>query len=167
MSAAGAPPDGAGELEIGLLRPGEEEAFRALNLAWLEGSYELEPIDREILDDPRGRVLGRGGLILCARRGDEVVGVAALLAEEGRFELSKMAVHSSERGRGIGQALLCACLSQARERGARSVVLVTGSELESAVRLYERCGFRVVRRGPHPDYARADLEMELCFDEGP
>jgi len=79
----------------------------------------------------------------------------------GRYELAKMAVAPSHRGRGIGEQLGSAAVSFARDVGADTVFLQTNSRLAGAIRLYERLGFRH-RPDLHPsEYARADVYMEL------
>jgi putative acetyltransferase len=56
------------------------------------------------------------------------------------------------RGRGVGSALLCFLLEQARSRGAARLLLETGVEdyFAPARRLYARHGFAA--RGPFADY---------------
>jgi ribosomal protein S18 acetylase RimI-like enzyme len=49
------------------------------------------------------------------------------------------------RRRGLAQALLDACVREARRRGCHRLVLESGHEREAAHRLYERYGF--VHRG--------------------
>lgn len=59
-------------------------------------------------------------------------------------------VHPSERGRGLGVRLMDACHDALRGLGMTRVVLEVNVENESAVRLYEKCGYRLVQR--LPDY---------------
>lgn len=67
-----------------------------------------------------------------------------------RADLAKMLVHSRARRRGLGEALMRAAESAARESGKTLLVLdaVTGGD---AARLYERLGW--VRVGDVPGYA--------------
>lgn len=150
------------DLEISDLRPSEFPAFRDLNLAWIREFFKVEAVDQEILSDPKGAILDRGGIILAARRADRVLGVCALLKTDRQtFELSKMAVDAHFRGLGFGRLLLDAAIARARAAGARSIILETSSRLPEAIALYERAGF--VRR-PRPadaEYARTDTWMVL------
>ncbi len=57
-----------------------------------------------------------------------------------------MAVVPGRRGQGIGAALLAAVLDRARQRGDRAVSLSVEDGNDTARRLYERLGFRVVGR---------------------
>lgn len=53
-----------------------------------------------------------------------------------------LGVSSDARGRGVGRALVVACLDRARRDGARRVVLSTEPVSTTAHRLYEGLGFR-------------------------
>jgi predicted N-acetyltransferase YhbS len=57
--------------------------------------------------------------------------------------LHSLSVPSEDRGQGIGGALLHYACSQARERGAPTIVLLASGDGQ---RLYARCGFREVAR---------------------
>lgn len=67
-----------------------------------------------------------------------------------RADIAKMLVHRRARRRGVGEALMRAAESAARERGRTLLVLdaVTGGD---AARMYERLGW--VRVGDIPGYA--------------
>jgi ribosomal protein S18 acetylase RimI-like enzyme len=104
-------------------------------------------------------VLSAAGLLAMARQDSvdldasrvaledgEPVGVA-LIARRGRASrLAAMAVVPAARGRGVGEAWVRRLLEEARARGGRSMSLEVVEQNGRAVRLYERCGFRVVRR---------------------
>jgi GNAT superfamily N-acetyltransferase len=55
-------------------------------------------------------------------------------------ELRLLAVDASARGRGVGQALVEACIARARALG-RPLILHTTQFMAAASRLYERLGF--------------------------
>lgn len=57
-----------------------------------------------------------------------------------------MAVLAGARGRGVGHALLDACVGQVRDRGWRAVSLSVEDGNDVARNLYERAGFEVVGR---------------------
>ena len=136
------------------------EAFRAINLEWLE-KYDLtEPEDLRVLDDPTGEIIDRGGYVWLAISSDEIVGTAALLkAEESIFELAKMAVVPSFRGVGVGTLLLEACLQKASEVQCRKVVLYSNHRLKTALKMYEAYGFSYVALKNSP-FKTADIMME-------
>ncbi|MBP2704230.1 GNAT family N-acetyltransferase [Microbispora sp. RL4-1S] len=66
---------------------------------------------------------------------------------EGEFRL--LAVAATERGRGVGEALVQACLSRAAELGLRAVAISTQPNMSAAHRLYRRLGFV---RAPERDW---------------
>ena len=66
-----------------------------------------------------------------------------------RATISKLLVHSSERRRGTGEALMAAAECEARSRGRWLLTLDTATA--EAERLYARMGWTVA--GPIPDYA--------------
>jgi GNAT superfamily N-acetyltransferase len=146
-------------------RPDHADAFRLLNLAWIEEHFVVEVRDRHELDDPEGHILTAGGRIFMAEvdgpDGVEVVGTCALLREpDGTFELAKMAVGKTARGRGVGRALGEAAVGAARALGAPRVELLSNTVLEPAIALYRALGFAEVPL-PRTDYARANIKMVL------
>jgi len=87
-------------------------------------------------------------LWLLAERDGELVGAALhWLPTRGRGWVKDLVVAESERGRGLGTALLHAGFRASRERGATQVGLKVDSvNPTGAVRLYERVGFVTDRR---------------------
>ncbi len=146
--------------------PGDEVAFRRRNEEWISAFFTLEPKDLEVLGDPKGYILDRGGGVFMAKDGDEAVGCCALLRmADGGFELGKMAVTPAAQGRGIAKSLLQACIAKARSVGAPRLYLETNSKLLPALRLYEAFGFTSVPAGvgPPSPYARSNVRMELLL----
>jgi len=142
--------------------PAYRKDFIELNEHWVRKHFEMENTDRRLLHDLERTILEPGGDIVFVLRGDECVGACALVNEGGDlFELVKMAVRESERGRGLGNILMEATLDRARELGATRVYLRSNTKLEAAINLYRKYGFTTVRLGPHEDYARADIEMAI------
>ena len=136
--------------------------FVALNRQWIEQHFRLEPMDLKQLEDPRALILDPGGEILFLREENRTVGTVALIPHgPGCFELAKMAVDVTARGLGYGDALMEGAIARARARGARKLTLLSNTILAPAIRLYEKHGFRTVHLGPHADYDRANIEMEL------
>lgn len=154
-------------LEIVPFRPEHAAAFYALNRAWLDEHGLHEPADEVQLANPQGEILDAGGAIVVAVLAGEVVGTAAIVPHgPGEMELAKVTVCRAARGAGLGRRLTDACVTEARTRGARRLVLVSSSKLRSALRLYESMGFE---RKPLPSavpYASADVYMELELTGG-
>lgn len=147
------------------------DAFRDLNLAWIEAHFVVEARDRHELDDPERHILAEGGAIFMAEAdgpgGVEVLGTCALLAEaDGIFALAKMAVREMARGRGVGRALVEAAVAAARARGAARIELLSNTVLGPAISLYRALGFVEVPL-PATDYARANIKMVLELSSAP
>ncbi|WZH37900.1 MAG: GNAT family N-acetyltransferase [Microbacterium enclense] len=101
------------------------------------------------LADVEGRVAQ--GEVWVALDGDEIVGTVWVprpgerlspLAREGELDFRQLAVAPAARGRGVGAALTRHVIALARERGARRVVMNSGSEMLGAHALYLKLGFR-------------------------
>ena len=139
-------------------------AFRALNEVWITRYFTLEPKDEVVLGDPQGKIIDRGGHILFVIEDGEVAGCCALMSlADGGFEVAKMAVAEPFLGKGLGRALMAACIERARAARAPRLYLETNSALIPARALYRSFGFRELdgmKRGPS-DYERVDVWMEL------
>ena len=154
----------AREIRIVAFEAAYREAFKALNVAWIERYWTLEPGDHQALDRPEAYILDKGGRIALALDGDVPVGSCALIAmADGGFELAKMAVADAARGRGIGMMLGEHMIAEARSLGARRLYLETNSVLLPALALYRKLGFKPVDGGAPSPYARCDIQMELLL----
>jgi len=150
--------------------PGDAQAFRDLNLAWIAAYFQPEAKDEATLSDPEGTILAPGGQILLADVGGQTVGCVALMPDGpiNCYEVAKMAVAPEAQGRGVGRRLLEAAVAWARDRGARRLYLESNARLAPALRLYESAGFRHLppeARLVSP-YARADIFMEMLWEDG-
>jgi len=159
---ADAPAETPGKVVIVPYRFEHKQAFRDINVQWIEAHFTLEPEDLHQLDHPQ-EILDRGGAIFIALLDGEPVGTTALVRmDRGGFELAKMAVTPGARGHGIGRLLGKAAINEARRRGAREVYLESNRSLESAIALYRKLGFKEVDRGASP-YARCNIQMALAL----
>lgn len=118
-------------------------AFRDINAQWIQAMYSLEQTDVDVLDHPRERIIDKGGDILFVEAdGLGVVGACALQKTgEDQYELTKMGVLETARGRKAGEALLKAVIDRARALGARRLYLLSNRKSEAAIHLYEKLGF--------------------------
>lgn len=140
-----------------------KQDLRKLNLEWLDKYNLTESHDLVVLNDPKGTILDRGGYIWLANADDKIVGSAALMKEqEGVYELAKMAVTAEYRGRGISKLLIETCLNKAKEIGAAKLNLFSNHQLLTALKLYEKYGFRHVEVKDSP-FETADVKMELVL----
>jgi len=144
-------------------QPGHAEAFRTLNEAWIAKHFTLEPKDREVLGDPQGKIIAKGGRIFMALKDGEPVGCVALMKmDDGGYEVAKMTVSESLRGSGLGRMLLQRCIDAGAELGATRLYLETNSSLAPALALYRAMGFKDLAPTETP-YARADVFMERPY----
>lgn len=150
-------------VQIVVYQPIHQAAFRELNHEWITKYFALETADNNMLDDPEGYILAKGGYIFMALLHGEPVGTAALIKNpDGSFELAKMAVTDKAKGLKIGYALGLAALEKAREVKAPKVELLSNRILGPALNLYKKLGFTEVPL-PVTDYQRADIKMEIRF----
>jgi len=141
------------------------DAFSRLNVEWLEKYFEVEPVDREILANPQHHIIDRGGVILYACLGTEVIGTVALKHDgDGVFELTKMAVTEACQGMGVGRQLLSAAIASFEQMAGKSLYLESNSALAPALALYESAGFSHAPRTAPSDYARSDVYMVFRRD---
>lgn len=140
--------------------------FHAINAQWIRAMFDLEDTDREVLEDPRGRIIAPGGVILFVEReGLGVIGTCALQKTgPSSFELTKMGVLESARGSKAGEFLLAAMIERAKALGADPLYLLTNARCAAAIHLYGKLGFRhdadiMARHGAR--YARCDVAMRF------
>ena len=92
-----------------------------------------------------------------------IVGACALKKTgETEFELTKMGVRASARGRKVGEALLRRVIFEANRIGARQLYLLTSAKCEAAIHLYEKNGFvhsKAIMRRYGGRYDRCDVAM--------
>lgn len=152
--------DGGTRLEVRPVRPEEhQEAGRVTAEAYREfvrpGDLGWEDYLRRLADVERR---AREALVLAAVEDGRVLGTATLelgdrvsggherdpLAPD-EAHLRMLGVDPDTRGRGVGRALVEACLEEARRAGKRRLTLGTTERMLAAQRMYESMGFR---RGP-------------------
>nr|WKN38049.1 bifunctional helix-turn-helix transcriptional regulator/GNAT family N-acetyltransferase [Tunicatimonas sp. TK19036] len=153
----------ANKVKIVSYLPEHQSAFRQLNEEWISTYFKMEEADYQALDHPNEYILDKGGIILVALYKEEVVGVCALIPMADPtydFELAKMAVSPSARGKGIGWLLGQAIINRAKELGAKTLYLESNTRLEPAISLYQKLGFEKVGGRPTP-YQRCNIQMEL------
>lgn len=152
-----------GQAVVRAFRAGDEAAFKALNIEWIERFFRVEPKDVETLDNPQ-RILADGGAIAMAELDGVAIGACALLKrpEPGVWEIAKMGVTPRAQGAGAGAALMAYLIEIAPSLGATQLYIETHSSLTPAIKLYEKFGFRHLADDEHPPtpYARADVFME-------
>ena len=140
--------------------------FHRINAQWIAEMYTLEPTDVDVLENPRERIIDRGGDILFVEDPAlGIIGTCGLRKTGGRqFELTKMGVVPEARGRKAGEFLLHAMIERAFAIGCDRLYLLSNAKGAAGVHLYEKAGF-VHDAGIMEEfgkrYARCDVAM-LC-----
>ncbi|MEZ5016201.1 MAG: GNAT family N-acetyltransferase [Flavipsychrobacter sp.] len=91
-----------------------------------------------------GKVLGGSGIAPLDDTNTEVC------------ELQRMFLTKEARGKGVGKQLMETCLKEAKKRGFKQCYLETFEEMQQAIKLYERTGFR------HIDHAMGNTGHFAC-----
>ncbi|KYK15711.1 MULTISPECIES: GNAT family N-acetyltransferase [Streptomyces] len=126
-------------LRDGLLDFGEGDAY----LGELRNVAKRAAAAEVLVAAADGRVLGGVTFVPSG-------GPMADIARPGEAEIRMLAVAPETRGRGVGEALVRACVDRARSvEGCARVVLSTQRTMRTAHRLYERMGFA---RTPERDW---------------
>ncbi len=102
----------------------------------------------------------REGPVWLASCDGTIVGTVSAVARGKVLYIRGMAVLPAARGSGAGSALLKQVESWAAAEGATRIFLSTTPFLESAIRLYEKFGFRRTNDGPFDLFGTTLFTME-------
>jgi GNAT superfamily N-acetyltransferase len=135
--------------------------FQQLNYDWIKKYFNVEKEDIKLLENPDKLIIKKGGAILIAKLGDEIIGTCGLIKLSSEtFELVKMAVAEKSRGRKVGYLLGEGIIKKAKEFGASKIQLETNSILTPAINLYKKLGF-VEMPLENSEYKRCNVRMIL------
>jgi len=134
--------------------------FYQLNRVWIEESWVLEDSDKKDLLNPE-KIVQNGGQIFFAISNREVIGTVAMIrSSEKIYELAKMTVQVSYRGRGIANLLMDKCIKFALKQNAIEIFLISNDSLIVAKSLYDKYGFKEVVLDSQK-YERGNVKMVL------
>jgi ribosomal protein S18 acetylase RimI-like enzyme len=150
--------------------PADYEAIGRLSVAAYEADGQLGAGTdyARVLADVATRAAA-GDVLVATGPGDEVLGSVlfvlpgsryAELSQPGEAEFRMLAVDPAAQGRGVGQALVEACITRARARQASAIVICVRDFSAAAQRLYQRLGF--VRR-PELDWKPLETVQLLAL----
>lgn len=120
------------------LPPPYWEAYRA-NIVSTLG--DVRPA-AQLVAEREGRI---AGAVLLYPGGAALPGLDGAASTMRWPEVRLLAVDPAARGRGVGEALMRACIARARAAGAGALTLHTAPMMAAAMRLYARLGFVRVR----------------------
>ncbi|MDX2141784.1 MAG: GNAT family N-acetyltransferase [Rhodospirillaceae bacterium] len=104
---------------------------------WLDAKQCFADFNREMAD-----LTAAFAAILVAEADGALVGVVALKdSGERTAEMKRLYCRPDRQGRGVGERLVRAAIEVARDKGFRSVMLVTLPRLTAAIGLYRKLGF--------------------------
>ena len=127
-------------------------------VARLEKSCFSDPWSRETFTEELQLGLA---VPLVAKLKKEVVGYTCLWHLADQLEVANFAVSPDHRSKGIGEKLMKRILSEAKERGYKSIVLNVRESNQAAISLYTRFGF--VEVGRRKKYYRLPAEDALTM----
>lgn len=147
-------------IEIIPFDPLFKDYFILLNLSWLIKYDVLEPVDKEMLNNPYDMIIEKGGMIFLAQTHDhQIAGTISVLNQgDGIFEIVKFGVSPDYQSEGIGKLLFEKALEYTQENNAKKVELYTHTNLEAAIGLYKKYGFEEVSMDNN-HYETVDMKM--------
>lgn len=135
--------------------------FVRLNTDWITRHFKIEPKDVETLNNAEAIIVRTGGQIFFAVESGKAVGCCAIIRhEDGSWELAKLAVDDSCKGKGYGRILSEAVIDYAKKHGAPEIYLEGNTALAASIALYRKLGFNEVPI-THNNYERCNIMMIL------
>jgi ribosomal protein S18 acetylase RimI-like enzyme len=116
-------------------------AMQVVGAYWGDG-----PWDDDLRDIYASYLQSDGEFLVGLEAGRLVAMGAFRKTSSTHAEIKRMRVHPTRQGHGYGQLIYGALEARARERGYQMLHLETSVLQQAAQRLYERNGFRAVRR---------------------
>lgn len=137
--------------------------FESLNRAWIEKYFTMEAPDEAMLLHPDENIIQKGGQIFFCEYENQIIGTVALIyVNRGVLEMAKMAVDERFQGLGAGKFLCKSAINEAKKMNADKIILVTNSQLKTAIAIYHKFGFKEIPVIEN-EYQRADTKMELLL----
>ena len=148
-------------IQIVEFKPELARYFKTLNYAWLKKYHKVEAPDKKLLEDPKGRIIAGGGMVIFALLDNEIIGTGALIKhDEVTYEIAKMAVSEKKRGHQAGNKLTRTLIDRALEAGAETIFLQTSPNMIPAIALYKKLGFVDCEDIVPPRYERESITMK-------
>jgi GNAT superfamily N-acetyltransferase len=148
---------------VSLFDERHRDAFKSLNLQWIEKFFKVEKKDLEQLNAPEACIAGGGQIFFVVVAGQAVATCAMYKIGDRRYELAKMAVRPDFHGNGFGDLMMTEAERWAAAQGAGEILILSNTVLNPAITLYKKHGYETIHLGPHPDYERCNIEMSKAL----
>jgi ribosomal protein S18 acetylase RimI-like enzyme len=141
------------------------ESLQNEPFAFGKAAEEHQATPVEVTAD-RFRATSGENFTLGAFEGEELIGIATFIRERGLKERHKGRIYgvyvtASQRGKGIGDAMMAALLKKARENpGLEQILLAVSTGQEAAGQLYRKFGFKVYGTEPRALKVRSEYVDE-------
>tara|TARA_A100001015_G_C14903177_1_gene677249 strand:- start:39 stop:509 length:471 start_codon:yes stop_codon:yes gene_type:complete len=142
----------------------DSEIFKSLNLEWLNSYFEVEPIDKVVLNNPKREIVDKGGFIFMIKKNPEIIGTFAFIKKSDKiYEFSKMAIIPEERGKGYGNLAMKFLIEFAKNKQWSKLILYSNTKLKNSIHLYGKYGFEEIPLEKNIIYSRGNIKMELSL----
>jgi DNA-binding MarR family transcriptional regulator/N-acetylglutamate synthase-like GNAT family acetyltransferase len=133
-------------IEIVDYKPHLKRSFTAFSERRLNNRFLMKPAGDALLLNPTGQILKKGGRVLLARIGGDIVGTAAVLkCDNGTFQIALMAVTPHALSRLVCEKLTLSVIENARAAGVDNVLVEVRPKSTDLMKLCTELGF--VRSG--------------------
>ena len=112
------------------------------------------------MTDDYHRVI-RDAAVHFAERDGKIVGILVLDVTDEGFVIENVAVHPSERGKGLGRALLQTAEAEATRAGFSSIYLYTHERMTENLALYAKIGYVEYDRRSRGDFSLVYMRKQL------
>jgi putative acetyltransferase len=141
--------------ECAAIAPVLHDSFAEFKALYTEAGFKATtPTEDQI------RIRMKEGPVWVALRNAVIIGTVAAMKKNGSLYIRGMAVLPSARSTGAGTQLLREVEHWAASEKIHRIFLSTTPFLHSAIRLYEKSGFRRTDQGPHDLFGTPLFTME-------
>ena len=142
----------------------DSEKFKSLNLEWLNRYFEVETIDKLVLNNPKTEIIDKGGFIFMIQKNYETIGTFAFIKKNEKiYEFSKMAIIPEERGKGYGNLAMRFLIEFSKNKNWSKLILYSNTKLKNSIHLYKKFGFKEIPLEENLIYSRGNIKMELSL----
>lgn len=141
-----------------------KDEFKNLNLKWVSQYFEVEECDIYQLENPYEAFIKDGGeIFFLVTSSGMVAGTVSDMLNHGECDLTKMTVRDECTGKGYANILMRESIKWAKDHKYPYIKLYSSVSLDNAINIYKKFGFETIHLGPHPNYKRCNIVMQLTF----